>query len=80
MQSFDQALMGLVKAETINYEDALSVSTHKGDFELRYKGIDPMMESGRSIPKNIPRLGDRIQLELTRETPRWKKVAISDKF
>jgi twitching motility protein PilT len=39
MQTFDQSLMGLLRAGLITLEEALLNATNPGDFELRYKGI-----------------------------------------
>ncbi len=39
MQTFDQALMGLLKQKHISYEEALRASTNPDDFALRVSGI-----------------------------------------
>jgi len=40
MQSFDQALMDLVKREVITYDEALRQSSNPDDFKLKFSGID----------------------------------------
>ena len=40
MQTFDQALMSLVKQEAITYEEALRQSSNPDDFKLKFSGID----------------------------------------
>ncbi len=40
MQSFDQALMDLVKRKIISYEEALRQSSNPDDFKLKFSGID----------------------------------------
>jgi twitching motility protein PilT len=40
MQSFDQALMTLVKNQAITYEEALRQSSNPDDFKLKFSGID----------------------------------------
>ncbi len=40
MQSFDQALMDLVKRNIISYEEALRQSSNPDDFKLKFSGID----------------------------------------
>ena len=40
MQTFDQALMSLVKKEVITFEEALRQSSNPDDFKLKFSGID----------------------------------------
>lgn len=40
MQTFDQALMDLVKKKVISYEEALRQSSNPDDFKLKFSGID----------------------------------------
>ena len=40
MQTFDQALMDLVKREVISYDEALRQSSNPDDFKLKFSGID----------------------------------------
>ena len=40
MQTFDQALMDLVKRKVISYEEALRQSSNPDDFKLKFSGID----------------------------------------
>lgn len=40
MQTFDQALMSLVKQEVITFEEALRQSSNPDDFKLKFSGID----------------------------------------
>jgi twitching motility protein PilT len=40
MQTFDQALMSLVKRKVITYEEALRQSSNPDDFKLKFSGID----------------------------------------
>ncbi|PLX98734.1 MAG: type IV pili twitching motility protein PilT [Desulfuromonas sp.] len=59
MQTFDQALMNLVKSEDITYEEALRQSSNPDDFKLKYSGIDSSdsswdaFEEGRQNDKVI---------------------------
>jgi len=40
MQTFDQALMDLVKKKVISYDEALRQSSNPADFKLKFSGID----------------------------------------
>ena len=40
MQTFDQALMDLVKKKVISYDEAIRQSSNPADFKLKYSGID----------------------------------------
>ncbi len=40
MQTFDQALMDLVKRKVISYEEAVRQSSNPDDFKLKFSGID----------------------------------------
>ena len=40
MQTFDQALMDLVKKEVITFDEALRQSSNPDDFKLKFSGID----------------------------------------
>ena len=40
MQTFDQALMDLVKRKVISYDEALRQSSNPDDFKLKFSGID----------------------------------------
>lgn len=48
MQSFDQALMDLVKNEVISYEEALRQSSNPDDFKLKFSGIDSTSDTSWS--------------------------------
>ena len=48
MQSFDQALMDLVKREVITYEEALRQSSNPDDFKLKFSGIDSTSDTSWS--------------------------------
>ena len=45
MQSFDQALMGLLQSKQITYEEALRQATNPDDFALRVSGISATSDS-----------------------------------
>jgi twitching motility protein PilT len=45
MQTFDQALMDLVKREVITYQEALRQSSNPDDFKLKFSGIDSTSDS-----------------------------------
>ncbi len=48
MQTFDQALMDLVKREVISYEEALRQSSNPDDFKLKFSGIDSTSDTSWS--------------------------------
>ncbi|HMB16434.1 MAG TPA: hypothetical protein VKN62_08970, partial [Pelovirga sp.] len=48
MQTFDQALMDLVKRNIITYEEALRQSSNPDDFRLKFSGIDSTSDSSWS--------------------------------
>lgn len=48
MQSFDQALMDLVKREVITYEEAVRQSSNPDDFKLKFSGIDSTSDTSWS--------------------------------
>ncbi|MFO7813194.1 MAG: type IV pilus twitching motility protein PilT [Pelovirga sp.] len=48
MQTFDQALMDLVKREIITYQEALRQSSNPDDFKLKFSGIDSTSDSSWS--------------------------------
>jgi len=48
MQSFDQALMTLVKKQVITYEEALRQSSNPDDFKLKFSGIDSTSDTSWS--------------------------------
>jgi len=48
MQTFDQALMDLVKRKVITYEEALRQSSNPDDFKLKFSGIDSTSDSSWS--------------------------------
>lgn len=48
MQTFDQALMDLVKRQIITYEEALRQSSNPDDFKLKFSGIDSTSDSSWS--------------------------------
>jgi twitching motility protein PilT len=48
MQTFDQALMDLVKRNIITYEEALRQSSNPDDFKLKFSGIDSTSDSSWS--------------------------------
>ena len=45
MQTFDQSLMGLLKAQLITYEEALRQATNPDDFALRVSGVSGTSDS-----------------------------------
>jgi twitching motility protein PilT len=45
MQTFDQSLMGLLKASLVSYEEALRQATNPDDFALRVSGISGTSDS-----------------------------------
>jgi twitching motility protein PilT len=45
MQTFDQSLMGLLRAQVISYEEALRQATNPDDFALRVSGISGTSDS-----------------------------------
>jgi twitching motility protein PilT len=45
MQTFDQSLMGLLKAGLVSYEEALRQATNPDDFALRVSGISGTSDS-----------------------------------
>ncbi len=45
MQTFDQALMDLVKRKVISYDEALRQSSNPDDFKLKFSGIDSTSDS-----------------------------------
>ncbi len=60
MQTFDQALMGLVKQNVITFEEALRQSSNPDDFKLKFSGIDSTsdaswsdFEEGKNQEENI---------------------------
>jgi len=48
MQTFDQALMDLVKRDIISYQEALRQSSNPDDFKLKFSGIDSTSDSSWS--------------------------------
>jgi len=48
MQTFDQALMHLVKRKVISYEEALRQSSNPDDFKLKFSGIDSTSDTSWS--------------------------------
>jgi twitching motility protein PilT len=48
MQTFDQALMDLVKRKVISYDEALRQSSNPDDFKLKFSGIDSTSDSSWS--------------------------------
>ncbi len=48
MQSFDQALMDLVKRNIITYEEAVRQSSNPDDFKLKFSGIDSTSDTSWS--------------------------------
>jgi twitching motility protein PilT len=61
MQTFDQSLMGLLKAQLITYEEALRQATNPDDFALRVSGIsgtsDSKWDSFEKAPDAAPPSG-----------------------
>ncbi len=45
MQTFDQALMGLLKAKIISYDEALKQATNPSNFALRVQGVESSSDS-----------------------------------
>jgi twitching motility protein PilT len=58
MQTFDQSLMSLLRAQVISYEEALRQATNPDDFALRVSGIastsDSKWDSFESSDGNAP--------------------------
>ncbi len=48
MQTFDQALMNLVKEEIITFDEALRQSSNPDDFKLKFSGIDSTSDASWS--------------------------------
>lgn len=48
MQSFDQALMELVRKKVISYDEALRQSSNPDDFKLKFSGIDSTSDTSWS--------------------------------
>jgi twitching motility protein PilT len=48
MQTFDQALMNLVKQQAITFEEALRQSSNPDDFKLKFSGIDSTSDTSWS--------------------------------
>ena len=48
MQTFDQALMDLVKRKVISYDEALQQSSNPDDFKLKFSGIDSTSDASWS--------------------------------
>ena len=48
MQTFDQALMDLVKRKVISYDEAIRQSSNPDDFKLKFSGIDSTSDSSWS--------------------------------
>ncbi|MEE4254418.1 MAG: type IV pilus twitching motility protein PilT [Desulfuromusa sp.] len=48
MQTFDQALMDLVKRNVISYDEAIRQSSNPDDFKLKFSGIDSTSDSSWS--------------------------------
>ena len=48
MQTFDQALMNLVKQDVITFEEALRQSSNPDDFKLKFSGIDSTSDASWS--------------------------------
>lgn len=61
MQTFDQALMGLFKANTISFEEAMRQATNPSNFALRVQGVASASDStwdhfeGSSEPSSPPK-------------------------
>ncbi len=45
MQTFDQALMGLLRSKVISYEEALKQATNPSNFALRVQGVESASDS-----------------------------------
>ena len=70
MQSFDQALMSLVKQKAITYEEALRQSSNPDDFKLKFSGIDSTsdgswdsFEEGQKTATDSMDADDQIKVE-----------------
>jgi len=65
MQSFDQALIALLKQKVITYDEALSHCSNPTDFVLKVKGISTAQELSTSIAQQQPvdRLDDKVEIE-----------------
>jgi twitching motility protein PilT len=71
MQSFDQSLMDLVRKGLVDYEDALKLSSHAEDFQLRYSGV-----SSADSQKWSARPGSDPEIELA--APKKKRASGDD--
>jgi twitching motility protein PilT len=57
MQTFDQSLMGLLKAHLITYEEALRQATNPDDFALRVSGVSGTSDSRWDSFEKAPEAG-----------------------
>lgn len=65
MQSFDQALISLLKRKLITYDEALAHCSNPTDFVLKVKGISSSSGFGDSISLNesVGKTGNKIEIE-----------------
>ncbi len=68
MQTFDQALMDLVKRNVISYEEALRQSSNPDDFKLKFSGIDSTSDSTWSDFERGKEQEDGIEKEMHKQT------------
>jgi len=53
MQTFDQSLLGLIRAGLISEEDALRSSSHPGELALKLKGITGSSDRHWQVPEGL---------------------------
>lgn len=65
MQSFDQALIALLKRKTITYEEALAHCSNPTDFVLKVKGVSASSGLGGSISLNesTDKMSSQVEIE-----------------
>ena len=68
MQTFDQALMDLVKREIISYEEALRQSSNPDDFKLKFSGIDSTSDATWSDFERGKEQEEGIEKEMHKQT------------
>lgn len=67
MQTFDQALMDLVKREIITFEEALRQSSNPDDFKLKFSGISSTGDQGwQDLSENDDAAGDDEEFKIDR--------------
>ena len=69
MQTFDQALMDLVKRKVISYDEALRQSSNPDDFKLKFSGIDSTSDASWSDFERGKKQEDEDAQEAENESP-----------